>query len=145
MAPIRCHDMPFVRASATASTTSAPRDGEVLERARHSSAYAAFWCDRAWSSLHPEIDARTRPLLPGDFSDEERPAVAPDADVQVRRHDMFGEGHPFLRGVIRTWSVDGTLGSRSDSEDSVNAFFHAGPPVQAPTGSQPGDGAVPPA
>lgn len=124
---------------------SAQRDSDVLERARRSSAYAAFWGDRAWSSLHPEIDARTRPLLPGDLADGERPAVAPDAEVQVGRHDMFGEGHPFLRGVIRTWSVAGIEGSRSDSEDSINAFFHAGPPIQAPTGRMAGDGAVPPA
>jgi len=42
---------------------------------------------------------------------------------------MFGEGPPFLRGVIRTWLIDGVSGKRTDSKDSINMFFHAGPPT----------------
>lgn len=43
-------------------------------------------------------------------------------------YDMFGEGPPFLRGLIQTWSIEGVAGSRTDSEDSVSMFFHAAPP-----------------
>ena len=88
-------------------------------------AYNTFWTDREWSSQNPGSDSRIRSLLPGDLTADEK--ASRGAKVHVRRYDMFGEGPPFLRGVIRTWSIDGVSGSRTDSEDSVSMFFHAGP------------------
>ena len=119
------------------SPVAARQGTDPAEQARGSSRHASFWNDRAWSSQNPEADERTRPVLPGDLAGdltEEMPAVPPGTQVTVRRYDMFGEGPPFLRGVIRTWSIEGVPGSRADSEDSVNPFFHAGPPKETSPG-----------
>lgn len=89
-------------------------------------AYTTYWNDREWSSQNPGSDSRSRSLLPGDLTADD--TASPAAKVHVRRHDMFGEGPPYLRGVIRTWSIDGVSGSRTDAEDSISMFFHAGPP-----------------
>jgi len=112
--------------SRLAQTPASPRhrDGGGIQ---NMPGYATFWSDRNWSSQNPGSDSRVRSLLPGDLTVDE--TASPEANVRVRRSDVFGEGPPFLRGVIRTWSIDGVSGRRTDSEDSINMFFHAGPPT----------------
>jgi len=125
------HEIPFNKLdvlplSQLVQTAASPRHGHA-GGVQKMPAYATFWTDREWSSQNPGSDSRVRGLLPGDLTVDE--TAPPGAKVHVHRSDMFGEGPPFLRGVLRTWSIDGVPSWRTDSEDSINMFFHAGPPT----------------
>ncbi|MDQ3641021.1 MAG: hypothetical protein M3450_06035 [Actinomycetota bacterium] len=94
--------------------------------------YPAFWTDRAWSSLHPDLHERTRRLFEGELQEilvRAHIAGSPDAEeVEVNRYDMFLEGPPHLRGMIRNRHIESLQATISDGEDAVNPNFHAGPP-----------------
>ena len=96
--------------------------------------YLAYWADRAWSSLHPASNDRTRRLFEGELQEIlERAHVqgGPSADeVTVFRYDMFLEGAPHLRGMIRNRQVEGVETVISETEDAINPNFHAGPPLR---------------
>ena len=97
-----------------------------------SGTYLAFWADRGWSSLHPEAHERTRRLFDGELREIlERAGIAGSpyaAEVTVNRYDMFLEGPPHLRGMIRNRHIESLQASISDAEDAINPNFHAGPP-----------------
>ena len=46
----------------------------------------------------------------------------------MSRHDMFLEGPPHLRGMIRNRQIESLQATISDPEDAINPNFHAGPP-----------------
>ena len=99
--------------------------------------YLGYWADRAWSSIHPGSLVRNRRLFDGELQEIlDKAPVAGDPhgdDVTVSRYDMFLEGPPHLRGMIRHRSIDGVAAVVSDREDAVNPNFHAGPPTRIVT------------
>ncbi len=96
--------------------------------------YVAYWSDRAWSSLNPESSERRRRLFDGELREILDSAEIDDVmdadEVVVYRYDMFWEGEPHLRGMIRNRGVEELDLAISDAEDAVNPNFHAGPPRQ---------------
>ena len=97
-----------------------------------SAGYLAYWAARAWSSLHPDSHARTRRLFEGELREillRAQIAGSPDAEeVAVNRYDMFLEGPPHLRGMIRNRHIESLQAAISDGEDAISPHFHAGPP-----------------
>ena len=100
--------------------------------------YLAFWADRAWSSLHPESQERTRRLFEGELEEILARAHFDDSraaeEVEVSRYDMFLEGPPHLRGMIRHRQIRRLQATISDGEDAINPNFHAGPPHEIELG-----------
>ncbi len=94
--------------------------------------HVAYWSDRAWSSLHPERSERRRRLFNGELEeivDKADVDSVKDADeVVVSRCDLFQEGEPHARGMIRNRQLHDLDVVISDGEDAVNPNFHAGPP-----------------
>lgn len=107
-----------------------------------SGGYVAYWSDRGWWSLNPGASRRQRRLVSGELEellDKTRGLELDHADpgdtlgatdVSVSRYDMFLEGGPHLRGMIRQRWVEGLDTVFTDPEDAVNPHFHAGPPLQ---------------